>query len=154
VGFLSANILGRSVVGAYERVLRKIPLVRGIYAAVKQVMEQLLSDKTDKFRGVVLFEFPRKGVYSLGFVTGSTSGEIGDKTEGRALNVFLPCTPNPTSGFYLVVREEEVIPVDLSVEQAFKIILSGGMVGSDTKKKKARPSLTEERAREFGGTGG
>lgn len=144
-GFLGANLMGRSVVGAYERILGRIPLVRGIYAAVKQVMEQLLSDRSDRFRRVVLFEFPRKGVFSLGFVTGSVGEEIGEKTGGNGyVNVFIPCTPNPTSGFYLVVKEDEMIPVDLSVEQAFKIILSGGMVGGDSKSKKAHSPPREE----------
>jgi uncharacterized membrane protein len=154
-GFLGANLMGRSVVGFYERVLGRIPLVRGIYAAVKQVMEQLLSDRSDRFRRVVLFEFPRKGIYSLGFVTGSVGAEIGEKTEGQGyLNVFIPCTPNPTSGFYLVVREDEMIPVDLSVEQAFKIILSGGMVGGDARNKKARSSIQEKRASDLDGWDG
>jgi uncharacterized membrane protein len=131
------------LVKSYERLLGRIPLVRGIYAAVKQVMEQILSERADRFRRVVLFEFPRKGVYSLGFVTGEATGEIGEKLPGRSYNVFIPCTPNPTSGFYLIVPEEDLIPVDLSVEQAFKIILSGGMVGGEGKDKKARHS--EER---------
>ncbi|MBI5016385.1 MAG: DUF502 domain-containing protein [Deltaproteobacteria bacterium] len=143
VGFLGANLFGRGVVKAYERLLARIPLVRSIYAGVKQVMEQLLSERSDRFRRVVLFEFPRKGILSLGFVTGEVGGEIGGKTASRSVNVFIPCTPNPTSGFYLIVPEEELIPVDLSVEQAFKIILSGGMVGGEEKHKKARHS--EER---------
>lgn len=143
VGFLCANLLGRTVVKAYERLLARIPLVRSIYAGVKQVMEQILSDRSGRFRRVVLFEFPRKGAYSLGFVTGVVGGELGAKAGGRAVNVFIPCTPNPTSGFYLVLPEADVIPVDLTVEQAFKIILSGGIVGTEDapgSSKKARAS--------------
>lgn len=143
-GVLGANLLGRSIVVAYERVLGRIPLVRGIYAAVKQVMEQLLSERSDRFRRVVLFEFPRKGIYSLGFVTGSVGSEIGDKLGAAGfVNVFIPCTPNPTSGFYLVAREDELTPLDLSVEQAFKVILSGGMVGGEATSKKAHPASAE-----------
>lgn len=143
VGFLGANLLGRGVVRTYERLLARIPLVRSIYAAVKQVMEQILSDRSGRFRRVVMFEFPRKGAFSLGFVTGVAGGEVGRGAGGRACNVFIPCTPNPTSGFYLVVPEEDLIPVDLTVEQAFKIILSGGIVGTEDLHKKARHS--EER---------
>lgn len=148
VGILSANLFGRAVVRAYERILDRIPLVRGIYAAVKQVMEQFVSGRSDRFRRVVLIEYPRKGIYAIAFVTGAGQGEIQEKTKERVLNVFLPTTPNPTSGFLLLVPEPDVINLDMGVEQAFKLIISGGMVsGTDRRNKKAH-SPAEERAPE------
>ncbi|MHB8767113.1 MAG: DUF502 domain-containing protein [Deferrisomatales bacterium] len=138
VGFLSANLLGRSVVKFYERVLGRIPVVRTLYVAIKQVLEQMISADADKFRRVVLVEYPRKGIYSLGFVTGVSRGEVQQKTQERVLNVFLPTTPNPTSGFYLLVPEKDAVPLEIPVEQAFKLIMSAGMVGGEEKNEKAR----------------
>ncbi len=138
VGFLSANLMGRSVVKAYERVLERIPGVRTLYVAVKQLMEQLVAEDTEKFRRVVLVEYPRKGLYSLAFVTGTTRGQLQTRTPHTMINVFVPTTPNPTSGYYLLVPETEVIPMDITVEQAFKLIMSAGMVGPEPIAKGAR----------------
>lgn len=146
VGFLSANLLGRSVVKAYENVLERIPLVRGLYLAVKQLLEQILDEKAERFRKVVLVEYPRQGIYSLGFVTGTTQGELGRKIEEKTFNVFIPTTPNPTSGYYLVVPVSQAIPLELGVDQAFKLVMSAGMVGHQPNKRKARSG--EERASE------
>jgi uncharacterized membrane protein len=131
VGLLSTNLFGRKVVKTYESILDRIPFVRGVYVAVKQLLQQILSPKSDRFRRAVLVEYPRKGIYSIGFVTGQGEGDLQRKTEEQVLNVFLPTTPNPTSGYYLLVPETDAIPLDLTVEQAFKLIISAGMVGSD-----------------------
>lgn len=140
VGLLSANLFGRTVVRAYEHVLERIPVVRTVYVAVKQLLEQVLSGDTDRFRRVVLVEYPRPGIYSLGFVAGATRGEVGEKIGEKTLNVFIPTTPNPTSGYYLVIPESQAIPLELGVDQAFKLIMSAGMVGNDPPKpKKAQP---------------
>lgn len=139
VGLLVANLFGRSIVRAYERVLERIPLVRGIYLAVKQLLEQILANQSDRFRQVVLVEYPRKGVYSVAFVTGESRGAVGAAIEQTTLNVFVPTTPNPTSGYYLIVPEDQVIPLDIGVEQAFKLIMSAGMIGTSPRDKKARP---------------
>ncbi len=151
VGFLSANLMGRSVVKAYEHVLERIPFVRTLYLAVKQMMEQLIAGDSDRFRRVVLVEYPRKGLYSLAFVTGVGQGEVQKRTGERVLNVFVPTTPNPTSGYYLLVPEEDAIPLDIGVEQAFKMIMSAGIVGSGESNGKARPPWGG-RASEPGGT--
>jgi len=143
VGFLSANLFGRSIVKAYERVLERIPVVRTLYVAIKQVLEQMISGDSDRFRRVVLVEYPRRGIYSLGFVTGVSRGEVQQKTPEKVVNVFLPTTPNPTSGFYLLVPEKEAIPLDLTVEQAFKLIMSAGLVSGEGTKQEARPVLAE-----------
>lgn len=138
VGFLSANLFGRSVVKAYENVLQRIPVVRTVYVAVKQLLEQILSADGDRFRRVVLVEYPRKGIYSLGFATGVSRGEVQEKTRERVINVFIPTTPNPTSGFYLLVPEKEALPLEIPVDDAFKLIMSAGMVGGGPKTEEAR----------------
>jgi uncharacterized membrane protein len=129
VGMLSANLLGRRVVKTYEIVLDRIPFVRGIYLAVKQLLQQILSPNSDKFRRAVLVEYPRRGIYSIGFVTGIGSGVAQQKTPEKVLNVFIPTTPNPTSGYYLLIPESQAVSLDLTVEQAFKLIISAGIVG-------------------------
>ena len=131
VGLLSTNLFGRTFVKTYERLLDRIPFVRGIYLAVKQLIEQIISPSSDRFRRAVLVQYPRKGIYSIGFVTGVSKGIMQEKTPQRVLNVFIPTTPNPTSGYYLLIPEEESVPLDLNVEQAFKLIVSAGMVGGN-----------------------
>jgi uncharacterized membrane protein len=133
VGLLSANLFGRKVVKTYEKVLDRIPFVRGVYVAVKQLLEQILSPQSeDRFRRAVLVEYPRKGIFSIGFVTGVGKSELQKKTPERVLNIFLPTTPNPTSGYYLLIPEKDAIQLDLTVEQAFKLIVSAGMVGNSS----------------------
>jgi len=139
VGFLSANLLGHSVVRTYERVLDRIPVVRTLYQAVKQFLEQHIDARSDRFHRVVLVEYPRKGIYSIGFVTGVSRGEVQNRTPQKVLNVFVPTTPNPTSGYYLLVPEGDAVPLQISVEQAFKLIMSAGMVGWEPTETKARP---------------
>ncbi len=133
VGLLSANLLGRKVVKTYEVVLDRIPVVRGIYIAVKQLLEQILSSESDRFRRAVLVEYPRRGIYSIGFVTGTASELIQEKMQEKVLNIFIPTTPNPTSGYYLLIPEAETLPLEITVEQAFKLIVSAGMVGGDVR---------------------
>ncbi len=139
VGFLSANLLGHGVVRTYERVLDRIPVVRTLYQAVKQFLEQLIDARSDRFHRVVLVEYPRKGIYSIGFVTGVSRGEVQSRTPQKVLNVFVPTTPNPTSGYYLLVPEQDAVPLQISVEQAFKLIMSAGMVGWEPSETRARP---------------
>ena len=107
------------------------PLVKNVYAAVKQISDAMLSSKGKNYRRVVLIQYPRKGIYTLAFVTGISEGEVQEKTQNKVINLFVPTTPNPTSGFYLLVPEEDVIDLNMSVEDAFKLLISGGMVSSD-----------------------
>lgn len=139
VGFLSANLFGRSVVKAYERILHRIPVVRTLYVAIKQLLEQMLSSEPDRFRRVVMVEYPRKGIYSLGFATGVSRGEVQEKTHEKVINVFIPTTPNPTSGFYLLIPEKDAVTLEIPVDDAFKLIMSAGLVGGDRKPSEARP---------------
>ncbi len=127
-GILVKNYIGRRVVDFGEYILSGIPLVRPVYAAVKQVIQAMFGDTPYAFKRAILVEYPRKGIYALAFVTGRAYGEIKEKTGKEMINVFLPTTPNPTSGFYLVVPEEDTVPLEISVEDAFKLLISGGVV--------------------------
>lgn len=127
VGFLARNFVGRKLVNLGERIISRIPLVRSIYSASKQLLETIFAGTDDQFEHVVILEYPRKGVYSLGFVTGRVPTLTSKKIEGPLLSVFIPTTPNPTSGWYILVPACEVIPTKLSVEEGFKIIISAGM---------------------------
>ena len=101
VGWLAAGLMGRWLVRLSGQVMASMPVVRNIYSAVKQIMETVLAQKSNAFRHVVLFEYPRKGIWSMGFVTGATSGEVQNVIDSEMINVFVPTTPNPTSGFLL-----------------------------------------------------
>jgi uncharacterized membrane protein len=136
VGLIVKSYIGKKAVDLGEWVLGKIPFVSGIYIALKKLAETIFSDKSQSFRRVVLIEYPRKGLYSVAFVTGLSKGEVQAKTEDVMLNLFIPTTPNPTSGFYIMIPESEVINLTMTVEQAFTLIMSGGIVTpSDNKQK-------------------
>ena len=128
IGVVGANFFGRKLVGIGEAILERIPILRAIYKASKQFLETFFAKDGDGFRRVILFEYPRKGLYTLAFVTGKCRGELGKNVPEDALNIFVPTTPNPTSGFYLMVPEKDVTPLSLSVEDAFKVIMTAGMV--------------------------
>lgn len=130
IGLLVKNYVGSRIMEFGEKIVYRIPLVRPIYSAVKQLLVAIFTEKGEGFERVVLIEYPRKGIYAMGFVTGVAQGEVQEMTAQRVLNVFLPTTPNPTSGFYLLVPERDVIPLKISVEDAFKLIISGGLVSS------------------------
>jgi uncharacterized membrane protein len=158
-GILVKNYVGRRIVDIGEYVLSKIPLVRPIYAAVKQLILAIFGDTQDAFKRVVLIEYPRKGVYGLAFVTGLATGEIQEKTTNAMINVFVPTTPNPTSGYYLLVPEEETVPLSMTVEDAFKLLISGGVVEPGSGQplfpfgKRARDARNAERIALSGETG-
>ena len=126
-GMLAKNYIGRRVVDFGEYLLSKIPLVRPIYSAMKQITQAMFGETQAAFKRVVLVEFPRQGIYALGFVTGAAAGEIEDRTARKLVSVFLPTTPNPTSGFYLMVPEKETVALSMSVEDAFKLLISAGI---------------------------
>lgn len=128
IGLLTANIFGRKLVNFYERMVNKIPLVKGIYGLFKQVADTMLNRERGAFRKVVLLEYPRLGIWSVAFVTGISTGEVQEITDQKLVNLFVPTTPNPTSGFYLLVPEKDLIELTMTVEEAFKLIISGGMV--------------------------
>jgi uncharacterized membrane protein len=127
VGLVTANFVGRKLVDGIGLLFSRIPLVRSIYTGAKEIVQTFILDRSSQFRQVVLVEYPRKGTYCIAFVTGSPKGELASKVGGDLLNLFVPTTPNPTSGFYILVSREETIPLKISVEDAFKLIMSAGM---------------------------
>lgn len=126
-GMLAKNYMGRRVVDFGEHLLSKIPLVRPIYSAMKQITQAMFGETQAAFKRVVLVEFPRQGIYALGFVTGTALEEIDERTATNLVSIFLPTTPNPTSGFYLMVPEKETVALSISVEDAFKLLISAGI---------------------------
>ena len=128
VGILAQNLLGKKLVYLWEWAVSRIPFVRSIYLAIKQLVVAIFAQNSKGFKRVVLIEFPRKDLWSLGFLTGVVEGEIQDKTKERVVSVFIPNVPNPTTGFYMLVPEKDIIPLDMSVEDAFKLAMSGGIV--------------------------
>ena len=132
IGLMARNIAGRWLLDLGERILQAIPLAGAVYKTLKQLLETLLKDSGSKFRRVVLVEYPRQGVWSLGFVTGVLNSEFQSHFSGAMVGVFIPTTPNPTTGWYAVVPEEAVINLSMPIEDAFKVVISGGIVSPET----------------------
>lgn len=128
IGAVAAGFLGRWLIRIGENLLNRMPVVRSIYGASKQILETVLSAQSDAFREVVLVEYPRKGLWVIGFVTGVTKGEVQTSISARTMNVFIPTTPNPTSGFLLFCPEGDLVYLEMSVEEAVKLVVSGGIV--------------------------
>jgi len=127
-GFLGANLLGRRLVHTYERILDRIPLVRSVYGSVKHFAEIVFSEDATSFKKALLIEYPRKGLYSLCFLTSDKAHEVQQRTSDDVMTVFLPTTPNPTSGFMLFVPRKDVVELDMPIEDALKMIISLGVV--------------------------
>ncbi|PKM45902.1 MAG: hypothetical protein CVV05_06525 [Gammaproteobacteria bacterium HGW-Gammaproteobacteria-1] len=137
-GMLVANLFGRRLVALWERLLARIPLVRSIYMAVKQLAETMFSSGGQSFRKVLLIEYPRQGLWTLAFQTGTGVGEAQRKTGREVVNVYVPTTPNPTSGFFLMVPVEDVVELDMSVDDGLKMIISMGVVVPNGAKSEPR----------------
>jgi len=136
-GVLAANFLGQRLVGLWESLLSRIPIVRTIYSSVKQVSDTLLSPQGNAFRKALLIEYPRRGSWTIGFLTGVPADEVRAQVAAPApgaangpemVSVYVPTTPNPTSGFFLMVRKDETIELDMSVDEALKYVVSMGVV--------------------------
>jgi len=125
-GLFAANVIGRHIVKQWESVLNRVPVVRGIYSTLKSMMDILSFAERESYRRVVLIQFPKNGHYCFAFVTGVSKSDMQDMHESL-VHVYVPTSPNPTSGYFLLVPEGEVIPVDISVEEAMKLIVSGGL---------------------------
>lgn len=128
VGLLAANVFGHRLVRMVEGWFAKIPFVRPIYAATRQIIDAFSLQSRNIFESVVMIEYPRKGMYGIGFVTGKILGELQERTAKEVVPVFVPTTPNPTSGFLLLVPREEVVCLSMTVEDALKLIISFGVV--------------------------
>ena len=127
-GILAANFVGRAFVGGWESLMDRIPIVRAIYSAAKNFAEMVFSDSSQSFKNVLLIEYPRKGLYSLAFQTASALGEIQGRTGEDVVCCFVPTTPNPTSGFIIIVPRQDITVLDMDVDEALKMIISLGVV--------------------------
>lgn len=128
LGMITANFFGRSLIKMGERIVDNLPVVRTVYGTLKQIFETVISQSSMSFRDVVLVEYPRKGLYAIAFVTAPTQGEIARRQDEEMVNVFLPTTPNPTSGFLLFVPKKDVTYLDMTVEEGVKYVISAGLV--------------------------
>ena len=128
IGAIAAGFMGRYIIRLGEAILNRMPVVRSIYGATKQILETVISTQSDAFREVVLVEYPRKKLWVIGFVTGNTKGEVAGRISSSMVNVFVPTTPNPTSGFLLFCPREDVIFLRMNVEEAVKLVVSAGIV--------------------------
>lgn len=128
VGALAANFFGRFLLRAGERILDRMPVVRSIYGPLKQIFRTLVSKSSASFQHVVLVEYPRKGLWAIAFMTSDTKGEVHRRTGRNLVNVFLPTTPNPTSGYLLFVPREDLVFLDMTVEEGIKKVISAGLV--------------------------
>lgn len=134
VGFIARNYFGRQLINIGEQILQKIPVVKQIYTAFQQISQAFLSDKSEVFKRAAIFEYPRKGIYCIGFITQDTKGVI-QETLGQdedVYSIFLPTTPNPTSGFLLFLPKKDVKVLNITVEEALKLVISGGAIVPQT----------------------
>ncbi|WP_156453206.1 DUF502 domain-containing protein [Polycladidibacter stylochi] len=139
LGFLTANIAGRTLLSIGESIVGRMPLVRNIYSALKQIFETVLQEKGQTFTKAGLVEYPRKGLWAIVFLATNTKGEVAAKLEqdDEMVSVFLPTTPNPTSGFLLFVPKKDIMELEMSVEDAAKLVISAGLVSPEYPKKLA-----------------
>ncbi len=140
VGALTTNIFGKKLLHLWEEIIEKIPFVRRIYKGTKQVVSSFATMDTKSFTKVILIEFPRKGAHAIGFVTGKTSGEIKHLTSDNHLKIFVPTTPNPTSGFIIFAEPREFIELDMTIEEGIKFVISGGIVSPEQIRKSIKDS--------------
>ncbi len=148
LGALTANLFGRTLLSYGESVLNRMPVVRNVYRALKQIFETAISQSDSSFRDVGLIEYPRRGLYAIVFISTEASGEVAERVGKGAgvLSVFLPTTPNPTSGFLLFVPEKDVAILDLSVEEGAKLVISAGLVSPKRDQEDGVPALDEKTA--------
>ena len=137
LGFLTANLVGRTLVELGEGLLNRMPIVRPVYKTMKQIFETLFSKTGSSFRKVALVEFPAPGMWSLVFLSQPPGGDLATKLpQGEHVSAFMPCTPNPTTGFFFYVKRSDLIELDISVENAMTLLISAGMVQPDDPQKK------------------
>ncbi|MEO0636402.1 MAG: DUF502 domain-containing protein [Pseudomonadota bacterium] len=135
VGFITANYVGRSIVGFGEQLLARMPVVRNLYSGLKQIFETVLSERSNSFQKVALLEYPRRGLWAIVFISTKTGSEVAYRLRGEAqsfTSVFLPTTPNPTSGFLLFVPTNDLIELKMTVEEGAKLVISAGLVAPDS----------------------
>lgn len=137
IGMLSSGFLGNFLLQIMNKTISKMPIVSGIYTALKKIMETVIGNgKTSAFRQAVLVQYPRYGLWTIAFITGEVYSKIQNKIEEKLISIYVPTTPNPTSGFLIFLPKSDIIPLDISVEEAWKIIISTGIVTPDTPDQK------------------
>ncbi|MDA0662514.1 MAG: DUF502 domain-containing protein [Proteobacteria bacterium] len=141
IGALTAGFLGRIVVSFGEQILSRMPVIRTVYSAIKQIIETVFKDQSNAFRHAVLVEYPRRGVWTIGFLTGTTEGEVQNLILEDVVNVYIPTTPNPTSGFLLYVPREDIQMLHMSVEEAVKMVISIGLVVPPDRRSESERSM-------------
>ena len=135
LGILTRGVATRRFLAAWENIFVKIPIFRGVYTAVQKLVQTFLGQSQNS-RQVVMIEYPRKGIYTVGFAMGRAWRELERKQDAQLINVFIPTTPNPTSGFYLLVPTTEISPLDMTMEEALKLITSGGLITPDDRSRR------------------
>lgn len=128
IGFFAAGLFGRIVVRSGERLVDRMPVVRSVYGALKQIFQTVLESSSRSFREVVLVEYPRRGIWAIAFITSTTEGEVQNTIADPVVNIFLPTTPNPTSGFLLFVPRKDLVVLDMTVEEGIKMVMSAGII--------------------------
>ncbi len=136
IGWFATNFLGRLLIRISEYIVDRMPVIRTLYGAIKQIFETIMASQSSAFREVVMLEYPRRGIWSIGFVTGTSQGEVQGHTEQETVNVFVPTTPNPTSGYLLFVPKAELKYLNMSVEEGVKLVVSAGIISPETNTKK------------------
>ncbi len=136
IGSLTANFFGSWLLKKTDLIIQRIPLIKVFYKTIKQILETILKTNSDAFREAVLIEYPRKGLWVIGFTTGDVEGEVKNKLKTNMINVFIPTTPNPTSGFLLMVPKSGIKKLNVSVDDAIKTIVSAGIIKLEAKQKK------------------
>lgn len=145
-GVLTRNFVGQKMVRAWDGVLRRIPVVKSIYSGVKQVSDTLFSDTGQAFRKALLIEFPSPGSYTIAFMTGTPSGEVLRRLPGDHVSVYVPTTPNPTSGYFLLIPKDKTQELEMSVDEALKYIVSMGVVGPGNQSAKSASAAARSHA--------
>lgn len=150
IGFFAAGLFGRMVVRTGERLVNRMPVVRSVYGALKQIFQTVLESSSRSFREVVLVEYPRRGIWAIAFITSTTEGEVQSTIADPVVNIFLPTTPNPTSGFLLFVPRSDLVVLDMTVEEGIKMVVSAGIVTPPDRRSeeaKAIPLVASDGAR-------
>ena len=142
VGWVAKGIIGRSLIGFAERLVDRMPVVRSVYSGIKQISETVFAQSESSFEKACLVQYPRRGIWAIGFISTTAKGEVSQRAEtgGRLISVFVPTTPNPTSGFLLFFPEEDVTELDMTVEDAAKLVISAGLVYPNEKDPSRPPA--------------
>lgn len=135
-GVFATNYLGKEFIHFVEHTLSKIPLVNTIYLSIKQLIDTLFMKQRDAFKSTALVEYPSKGIYTIGFVTSDVHDDISEKVGKKMKSIFIPTTPNPTSGMFIMMPVDDIIPLNITVEAALKLVVSGGILLPESKQKK------------------